>query len=366
MNTCLYYLIQDASEHLYWYNNIIIGMESCAGRYDYVLRELTESAKRYVSAGQIVFVIGADEEWVLSQCRYLWAHHLTPILLNSCMPRKLPRPVSGIFFELEEAVSACLQYLKHCGRKRIFLLGLHRGSAADKLKEESYLAFLGENNLVGEAIFCDTTLEQCVTEFVNHTVFEPDDAVLCSNDTTVLWLLNDSRIKEMDIPSDLFVIVMGNSILGQRGNLSLTTVEFDYTEIGRQAIKLVRLLGSEPIACTVRISLPCKLIIRDSTANIPLPTQNSQITDAETDLRDDRYFAGTSIRDIIGLESFLQQCDDIDRRIIRHLWDGLSYEQIAEEISMTDRAVRYRINALCHRFGCKGGTELRAQLKNIL
>ncbi len=280
-----------------------------------------------------------------------------PILADAAKPLGL-YGVSSVTFELEESIRLCLDRLTDAGRQRIALLGLNpNGGDAVKLR-----AFPEKKDVFA----AKESLTECVEAFVKERARDYD-AVICANDTTAIRLLAELDRFGIRTPDELWVIGMGNSLLGAALPTPLTSVSFDYTELGRASVRLCRALVREPVDVTVSFCLPCSLAVR---ATAPLsdrsmaPKPNAPKPRPPYRGGGRRYFDGAE--PILLIESILEGSDAIDRELLLLLAEGAGCETIAERLYLTDRAVRYRISKLIAKYGLPHRAALEAALRAAL
>jgi hypothetical protein len=161
------------------------------------------------------------------------------------------------------------------------------------------------------------------------------------------------------------VVGIGNSNLGQRHNVPITSVNFDYVEMGRQAIRVWRFVRKNNVSARLTLSLPCELIIRGSTANFSL---NDSEPDSDYDFGDgnEAYYYDPDVQSIIRAEAFLGECDDLDREILYCLTENLTYSEMADKLKLTDRAIKYRVAKMIKNFGAEKREDISTIMKSLL
>lgn len=344
-------IFQPSAEHSYWADRILEGVKSAAKDCQDGIRMLDPFEPPSVSPDQFVLVAGNRIDWLENTVSALLAASAHPVIVNACM---LPLPTlrcSGVVFELEECLSRCLESLK-AEEKRCALLGTASRSASDQSKEKAFLRQRTKADLYPAT----GSLEDCVRAFVARLDSDPYDAVICANDTVALRLLSYLEGKEK--PE---VIGMGNSFVGQERGL--TSIEFDYFEMGRAAVRLLHLLKKSPSDCHLLLSLPCRIAVRES-ARLILTPQRNKAPDAPTPPTG--YFEGEAVQTVILVEAMLQSGDKADRQILLGLARGEGCEQIAQRLFFSDRAVRYRIKKLLTRYGFPSRAALEEALRTAL
>lgn len=268
---------------------------------------------------------------------------------------------SGVVFELEEAVRFCSCYLMKEKHERIAFLGANVHSVSDIAKCKAF----GDpaNTFVAES-----TIEDCVDSFLELLPQRKYNGVICANDTVAIYLINRMRAVGYSLPDDCYVIGMGDSCLGANHNLSVSSIMFNYTEMGEQAVNLYHVISKFPSPCHHTVSLPCCFIARASTGESEptgIPILLPREANDENSVSENTYFSGKSSQKILELEAILQRCDLTDRQILFGLMRGKSNEKIAEQVFLTPRAVRYRINNFFKR-NMLTQSDFFAELKNTL
>lgn len=238
-------IVQAVSSHSYWVKSIFSGLRESAEKGDYALDFIGDAARvsraDYPESGSII-VIGYAADWLKNTLDDLIKKGFQPIVVNEWLSPAMLKYCNGVSFRLKESVEHAVKYFASAGRHRVALLGTNSHSLADSLKEETFKQvieeYYGESGLY---IFPGgNPLSECIDEFIEAFVENDIDAVLCANDTVAIHLINRMVKDGFNIPENLYVIGMGNSRLGQRISIPLSSVDFDYEELGRQALGLWR------------------------------------------------------------------------------------------------------------------------------
>lgn len=97
----------------------------------------------------------------------------------------------------------------------------------------------------------------------------PPTAIFAFNDMMALGVLRYAQQHKIDVPKDLSVVGFDDMLLASYSTPSLTTILQPKYELGQKAARLLlrRLRGDE--SQFVRMTLPTKLIVRESTAPPP-------------------------------------------------------------------------------------------------
>lgn len=363
----LYVLMQPKVRNSYWVANTMSGIERGLTKYKNKLCLIDTSNTGetpdlvYSLYKKPVLLVGSDGKWIDDSINMLSAYNAIPILVNGCMLPVHRSRCSGVVFELEEAVGFCTDYLKDSGHGNIAFLGANSHSVSDVAKCKAF----GDSNNVYTAW---DTIESCVDDFLSILPEKKYNGVICANDTVAIYLINQMRALGYTLPDDCYVIGMGDSCLGANHSLTVSSIVFNYTEMGEQAVNLYNVISKSPSPCHHTLSLPCCFIARASTGEeepTGRPILHRCAESGDAGLSENTYFSGTNTQHILELEAILQSCDPTDRQIVFGLMRGNSNEQIAERVFLTPRAVRYRINNFFKRNTSMTQEEFISALKHL-
>lgn len=366
-------LVQAVNDNSYWMKSIFAGLRKSAERREYAL-EFINSAdcvtrSDYFGISSII-VCGYTTSWLESTLSNLLKKNFNPIVVNAGLSHWMLKYCNGISFALEESIEHSIQYLASVGRQSIALLGINKNSLADCLKENTFTKKTNEMFNISKAniFYGDNSLFECVDGFINTFTEGKIDAVICANDTVAIYLINRMLEDGFNIPEDLYIIGMGNSRLGQNISIPLTSVDFDYEELGRQAIEQWRYIQKGNDKIHINISVPCRIIIRETTGDIGLAETKYSLTcidnlsdkNIKTDVN--AYYEDADVQKIIKFETFLKTCDSMDFRILEGLSRGKNDFMLTESLNMSDRAIRYRISKMAKKLGVR----TREEIVNII
>ena len=354
--------VQPSEKDFFWINNILSGMLKMATRQECVLKYVDEDNLCKIEKGAPVLIVGYTYRWVKDMAEVIVKSGGKPIVVGACLHPDLKEHCNGVDFELTEIVRYVIFYLEQAGCKRTALLGVNRSSIADREKEKTILSM---NKDTCDIFVCEKTLSLCVDDFIENYKQNRYDGVLCVNDTVAIFLINKLRAIGIRVPEDIMVVGIGNSNLGQRHDIPITSVNFDYFEMGRQAIRVWRFVRKNNVSARLILSLPCELIIRGSTANF---SPQDSATESDYDFGDgnEAYYYDPDVQSIIRIEAFLENCDDIDRDILYCLTENLTYTEMAEKLMLTDRAIKYRVAKMIKNFGAEKREDLSDIMKSLL
>lgn len=362
-STPLYVLIQPNTKSSYWGENILQGIRRGLVKYRDTLCMIdTETPDGHSIYKKPVLLVGSDISWIDKNIDTLSACGAVPILVNACMLPVHRSKASGVVFELEEAMNYCVDYLRESGHGKTAFLGAHANSVADIAKCRAFDDVENTYTATGE-------VEKCIDEFLDIMPQKRYNGIICANDTVAIHLMNKMLAIGYKLPEDCYIIGMGCSFLAANHSITLSSVAFNYSHMGEQAVELYHTVSKSSSLCHYTVSIPCYFVPGKSTGETPsvaYPIVNSGKPASVPQVNRDVYFNSKNIQQIIELEAIFQQCDKTDTQIIFGMMRGESKETIAENVYLTPRAVRYRINNFFKRYNQIPQNEFLDILRQVL
>ncbi len=348
-------LMEPKEKHSYWADRILHGIQTGIKEAGSLLCASTDLSSFPDLSSRPVLVAGSGTDWLLGTVSLLLKQGAHPVIVNACMLPFRGLRCSGVVFELEEILQSCLEGLLAKGKTRCALLGVRQDTAADAAKVSAfrrYAPFFEQSDV----IFAQSDLESCVEAFATNLSEQGYDAVLCANDTVAIRLIHHLDQQSFD-RKGLDIIGIGNSYVG--AGIGLSSIEFDYFEMGRAAVGLHQTLSQHQTDCHMIVSLPCRMVWRESAVlpHIPPALPRHTPSGEKAD-----YFHHSQVENLIRIESMFQSGDETDRALLYGYAKGESSDTIAENLFFSGRAVRYRLTKLMK----KHGFESRAAMKEAL
>lgn len=344
------------TDNSYWTRLLSEGIRSYAAELSYSIHPIDTDNKEILKNlyGCPIIVAGNENNWLTATLNKLLELNLHPIVTDASTLSSYKYKCSSVVFEIENIIHHCVKLLKSAGKEKTVFLGANPNSVTDKVK----CSIFGKS---GETMWASEKIESCVDEFVSSVEKNSYDSVICANDTVAVCLMHKLVHTGCKVPDDLYIIGMGNSFIGSVLEVPLTSVWFDYFRMGITAAGLYLNLLKNGGDFHANVSLPCKLIVRQSAPI--LHKQNGHLRRKQSTITDSVYFSGDNIQNILRVEAMLQASGETDREILYSIARKESYDTISEKIFLCDRAIRYRISKLIAKYGFKSKEELEKALR---
>jgi LacI family transcriptional regulator len=97
----------------------------------------------------------------------------------------------------------------------------------------------------------------------------PPTAIYAVTDLLAFGLLDSARALGVGVPDDLWVVGFDNTDMASWEAFDLTSVDQPLRDIVHAGIDLLRQRIADPSLEPTVLKLPCTLVVRGSTANIP-------------------------------------------------------------------------------------------------
>lgn len=322
------------------------------------IRDLSEVAPE--EKNPVVLLISDILPW-LTDCAEK-ADHLgirTIVITGAPAERLSNYRCSIISADIENGMRSLVHYLHANGKKRIALYGTNPESAPDMKKEAAFVALLGEAHIFRS----HGSLEEVYRSF--EKVIGDYDGVVCACDFIALSLID--RLKR-DHPAEakrLYIVGGGDSPLSYLAPTTVTTFSYDFSELGEVVFSLYRILQSLDTVARMQLFIKSALCVRDSTENKPLsPTVESPA--GTQPVKPNVFLSDPMVAPLIALETLVNQCDEVDFRILHLLAGGKTYPQIAEQCFVSEGTIKYRVRNMRAVVGVASTREVIELLERYL
>lgn len=342
-------LAQPPAEQAYWTECILNGARQRASRFEavIVLYESAEELLKQEKQADRALVIGYSQRWFEDVTRQLLSQNVEPIFVSAYTP--MDERYNAVCFSISSCVEEMIHYLRSAGRRRIAFFGYNPDSPADASKAKVFLRTCRQLHMDDcEAI--PAGYEKAFREHVDLLMEELDrfDAFICANDPIAVHLIPRLISEGYKVPEDYFILSFGDLKTTREFNISITSVSFDYTELGRQAVALFLDTESNSRHIHHRITLPCELVVRRST-NYYYPSEALRSEPEWDKTPTTMYYSDPDLSYINQTEGLLQCCDEWDVEIIFALMRGDTYQQMAQTLNFSERSIKNRVQKLRER-----------------
>ncbi len=342
---CVYCLVEPSSAMPIWFSRAIAGLKENCARHRLPLIQLEnltdlDSIEEQTNS---VIIISSQNSWTYHAVQALCQHNIMPILLGA-IPEEFGEHVSGVKLARKVFIEKIIEYFLNCGRRRIALVGVNRNASNDAVKAAGFLDCIRQYALPlseQDIYWIDTDISNSVLRVLGNA--GKYDAVICSNDYVAVTLLAHARTCGICIPNDLYVVGLGDTLIGRYTSPTLTsTNENEFYEMGRQAFSIWQTIAENPFLTSIVVTVGTEIIARGSTAyscaDEPL-THFSPSSEPTISI-------GQESQTVRSLENCLRGCDDVDLQILRSILCGKSNEQIENEMFLAHSSLYYRLHKL--------------------
>ncbi len=107
------------------------------------------------------------------------------------------------------------------------------------------------------------------------------DAVICYHDYTAVGLIMELLRRGVRVPQDVAVVGFDDYPIGNMFSLGLTTISYPMEAIARQALRLMRERCNHWDGSPVKVLVPTRLIVRESTVEKKAVTERGKATNKQ-------------------------------------------------------------------------------------
>ena len=331
----------------YWMSDILVGIDKEAQKKNLTVLDYNggrlETSEEFPR--RLVLAVGYSSQWMESTCIRLKSKGIEPILVNAAPDKdaEMLGAAGSVSFAIKKSMYSIVNCLVGARRHKIALFGGNEETHSDNVKAEEFLGvtrYFGLNTTVND-VYKDTSLLDCAKtlELSLHRY----NAVVCTSDTAAIYLLKWLEEREVKVPEDIYIIGFGSSSAAECITPSITTVDSDFSLLGKQAVKLHQFLQKNTDIKGSSVSVECPIIERQSTGSLKFKKMHHQ---SRHDGSMPLYDTDNDVLMILQAEELLRMWDDIDRRIMRGLLKGETTAQTADDLFISVSTVKYRIKKM--------------------
>lgn len=361
----IHVLIEPACANAALYLQSIAGLQKGAVQQRKKIK-FYQSAQEMLSVNDanIAVIVSANLDWTQCAAQQLRSEGFKMILVGAAL-EVLGEDFSGPTLNRPDLVKRLLEYFISAGRTRIACLGNQTQDINDQIRINAFLNYgksLGLSVSAHDVYDSDEGLHLCIERFLDKA--GRYNGAICVNDMVAIELLAQAKQRGIKVPEELFVAGSGDFRMGHMMTPSLTTTTLDYFKMGLLATDIWQMMNKYSEADRVKVSLPCELIIRQSTDGFHPALNLSDKPDAQAGKAE--LTQDTTVDFLRKLENCLLTCDPLDIKILSAMYSNESISAMAERLFVSIGTINYRLKQLYASTGIGQKNELTQQLHKYI
>ena len=198
-------------------------------------------------------------------------HKIKELLPVVCIDnRSLDESVPSLTLDNFTSVVDSINYISSLGHKRIgFITGLDDSDVGIN-RLAGYISAIKAHGLdedmrlIHKGDYSFETGKRGADYFLSMTT--PPTAIVCANDTMAIGSIKEIRRRGLRVPNDISVMGFDDISVASQITPALTTVSVPVEEIAKRAIELLTSVLDGNELEDRHLTLPCRLVLRDSCA----------------------------------------------------------------------------------------------------
>ncbi len=312
-----------------------------------------------------IFLLGADDTWVrfvLKACNEMGIY---PIFLGNEACHFSEFEYSTVCSDVIGSMIDAVDNLRTMNRHRIALYGINPQSIADRGRQEAYLAAVKDGQF--HIFYNHGNLEGCYQDFLRASArLSMDyDAIICANSFAAISLI--SRLMRDDPARLKRLMILGyqDVWLSELYDEYYATIQLNFEEYGKAAVMILDNLRKNGNISHMIIAIKWNCGILDLQRQDNKKGKTDHCT-VQLPTPKDVFYEDPEILEMLLLEKVLYESEELDKRILRHLLAGESYELIAERCFLTVSTVKYRVKKMVSLCNLKNRSELLTLLQKYI
>lgn len=338
-----------------WAKKTVDAFRRYAVKNKYQLEVAFTPEKLQPQPGETIIVNGVDRIWLDTSIRNLKKYDAHILLLHGETLREVTG-IDHVRVSQRSLMQASIAHLAACGRTETAFFGARKNDSSDMAKALCFREYFPEDNI--------WTIDNTVSNTFSHFLRQASnfDSVICANDIVAYCFLRCCREQGIRVPDDLYVVGNGDLWMSSRIEPSLTTATYDWEDMVKAAMAVIKADHSIPSIHSIKITLDATLVPRLSTGYpmiAPTEEENSQALSSA--LVEHRRISADSDPEMQLLQDFNQTlfCASSQQYSILHrLAQNDSYENIAKALVLSIDTVKYHIKKLYRQLGIHNRSEL--------
>lgn len=297
---------------------------------------------------EAVFIIASDYVWIKNTIKSLNKVDISPILICNHIEEIVGCEYSCVSSNVQASIKSFLSQLTLSDKNKIAIYGVNTNSVADIGKVDvlfSNKEYFSENIKVFNN---NGNLNDCYIDFTKN--IDDIDVVICTNYFAAISLVKHLECESPEKLKKLNIFSLTSSSLSKYYNTYITSVNIDYNQYGRAAIRIYKNLKKHSYISTMNITVAWNVSDKHFSNASAVPLQKT--------FKQDIFYNDNELNEMMKVEKLLDICDYMDTSIITGLIQKLSIEKICEICFMTEGAIKYRIKKLLSQCNIKDKSEL--------
>ena len=355
-----------------WYTRGFYGIQEIqlvrriAAKYRFVLR-FHESAENLQPSGSLsearfAVVLGVDEHWLRETIEGLCEKGIMPVLINGY--NSFGQEISWIRVSQNAIIQDSLSYLQKKKKVNTALFGVQQNDTSDLQK---WNAFQKYQKGMGVCYFYRGSGRECFDKFFQE--LDHFDSVISVNDIMTVYLLSECRRRQVNLAEKMTIISNGLCPVSCFVTIPFLTYLYETAEQEQIIGKALRFLYSNNGIDSLQVS--CNINCVNRVWNTELrrigewgncTKKQAEYIYSEEKLLADDYKNDEALREIQRINEALRLCDATDIKILASQLSEYRYSDMAEQLFLSEGALKSRIRKLYKGFGVSN----RNELKNLL
>ncbi len=288
--------------------------------------------------GNAILVLSSSKEWTNNIISTYDRNETILLIVGPSLGQEFDYSTVTIDFclILENAVN----YSRANNRNKILLFSPNPNSIGDNTITNHFRRLVPDGTVLQEKGTIETNIR--ILEKIKNEY----DTIICCNSIVASAL--SQQIELFDKPNNFWIIALLDSPLARFSKKPITAFKQNEEEIGRLAIRLAYFLAKNKILTTVVWKSTPSIVIRESTNNTPYSI-NKNCIDCSSSINNrskDLLYRDKNILNLITLEKFFTQLEDVDIDILKCIKSNMRYIDIAEKVYTSESTIKYRIKRM--------------------
>ena len=332
--------------------------------------KLKRAAFRFVSSAQelsaqakendFVYIIGSGEGWITASLALAERAGAYPILLSNQTRDQLDINCSMVCSDTLGSMKYVFDQLRRLGKRRVAMYGVNPRSVGDASRKAGFLQ--ASHAPEGDVFLNDGSLENCFQAFYGR--IRSFDAVICANDFAAISLVRKLSERAPQELSRLSIIGCAETRLTKYYEKYIVSIRVNFEEYGKAAVTLLDTLRKNPFLSNIVMSIRWDISALHELPKLAAP--DGAYTASGFPQAADAFYADGELNEMLCMEQLLNECDELDDRILRLALSGEAYEDIAERCFVNVSTVKYRMRKMIGICKAENRTELLRLVQKYL